>query len=220
MAAAIGASSSLRVRASDSASATIALRASLVSRRAKAEHDLAALPAAERGAGEIRAEIDTLLISRKDLDPRGLGPCIDYVSNAARLVCIKVGQAKVELARATKREAVEAELRTVTVQLEQMPPSGAPANLDALAIVGYLELAGLKLDVEAVNKILVALTVMAIECGSGLAFVAVGALRSVGKTEPPAHPQEVPLAQLSDAAVQHPVDTKNSQVSDTSVNSR
>ena len=78
MAAAIGASSSLRVRASDSASATIALRASLVSRRAKAEHDLAALPAAERGAGEIKAEIDTLLISSKDLDPRGLGPCIDY----------------------------------------------------------------------------------------------------------------------------------------------
>ena len=171
---AIGASNDLRTHAGATAIDMTEKRADLKQRRDAAEKALAELPNT-RPANEITAEIDALMTSRKDLDPTGLGKCVDWLpSVAARDVCAKASRLKVELPAAQKREALEVELHAARDGLAQTSATKAFANGDAAAIVSLLERAGVRASVDNVNLYLSVLLVLALELGPGIAFMLAG----------------------------------------------
>ena len=187
---AIGASNDLRTHAGATAIDMTEKRADLKQRRDAAEKALAELPNT-RPANEITAEIDALMTSRKDLDPTGLGKCVDWLpSVAARDVCAKASRLKVELPAAQKREALEVELHAARDGLAQTSATKAFANGDAAAIVSLLERAGVRASVDNVNLYLSVLLVLALELGPGIAFMLAGVFAEQTRHTPAAPPKD------------------------------
>jgi hypothetical protein len=165
LASALGASTNVRLQAGSNASDAAAQRAELTKRRDKAEADLKML-APSKPSTELDAEIAKLIASRKDLNPSGNGDCVGWLPGIkSREVCVEVSELRVELARAKKHEALEIEIRETSGALGKISSASTAANVDAMALQGYLTLVGLRLDIDDVNRLLVALTVAAIELG-------------------------------------------------------
>jgi hypothetical protein len=80
--------------------------------------------------------------------------------------------------RAAQREKAKAAMDTAAAELAKGGPAKV-ANSDAAALAMYLQALGLTMDTDTVNKLLVLLAVLVIECGGGLAL-AVGMALSEG----------------------------------------
>src|SRR5262249_10967523 len=74
-----------------------------------------------------------------------------------------------ELGRAKRRAELEGKMDTARTELERI---AAPkqANSDATALAGYLAALGVVASTETMNRLLVLLAVLVIECGGGLAL--------------------------------------------------
>ena len=111
------------------------------------------------------------------------------------------------------RDELAATMRQATETLTSQAASSrkAVANTDAAAIRGFAEALGLSIPVEAVERLLVVLSVLVIELGGGTAFALAGSLNAAGvlcqnaKTEcsdrPPAELAKMPaVASVSGSA--------------------
>jgi hypothetical protein len=74
-----------------------------------------------------------------------------------------------ELARSRQRERLKADLERATADLDKVQPAKV-ANSDAAALAGYLSAVGLDVSADRVNRLLVLLTVLVMECCGGLAL--------------------------------------------------
>ena len=74
-----------------------------------------------------------------------------------------------ELARAKRRAELEAKVERAAAELANTG-SAKVANSDALALAAYLSALGIETSADRVNKLLVLLAVLVIECGGGLAL--------------------------------------------------
>jgi uncharacterized membrane protein len=83
--------------------------------------------------------------------------------------------------RADQREKAQATMDRAATELAHTGPAKV-ANSDAVTIAAYLQGLGLDIDADRVNKLLVLLAVLVIECGGGLAL-AVGMALGQGQTE-------------------------------------
>src|SRR5262245_28709924 len=91
----------------------------------------------------------------------------------------EIGQA--EQRRAQQREKAQGVMSAAEGELAAHG-SPRPANTDALALATFLQALGLSIDADRVNKLLVLLAVLVIECGGGLAL-AVGMAFGNGSPE-------------------------------------
>jgi hypothetical protein len=120
---------------------------------------------------KIRAvgELEALLAGQ----PKG--PCkqIVRVGQGLRQVdCApspKVTALSAELGRAKRKVELEASLKAAADELKATQ-STKQANSDAAALVDYLAAVGINTTVDRVNKLLVLLAVLIVECGGGLAL--------------------------------------------------
>src|SRR3954454_6194159 len=71
--------------------------------------------------------------------------------------------------------------RRATIDLARTGPSKV-ANSDAVALATYLQALGLSIDADRVNKLLVLLAALVIECGGGLALTVGMALGEGGRS--------------------------------------
>lgn len=147
-----------------------------------------------RRAGELEA-----LLEGVKTDPRS-GGCVGF-RGSLRMRCPKVTEWRAELARAKRREELIANIATwteergrseqrqklrseidkATAQLGRLPPARV-ANSDAVALATYLQGLGFTgADPDRLNKLLVLLAVLVIECGGGLSL-AIG--MSLSATDP------------------------------------
>jgi hypothetical protein len=85
------------------------------------------------------------------------------------LVCPRNATLIAELGRARRRAELERKMDTAQAELERI---AAPkqANSDAAALAGYLTALGLNVQTDVVNRLLVLLAVLVVECGGGLAL--------------------------------------------------
>jgi hypothetical protein len=93
--------------------------------------------------------------------------------------CSKPAVLTAELGRAKRRVELEQKIEQATADLAKIGPTKV-ANADAVALATYLQAMGLSIDPDRVNKLLVLLAVLIIECGGGLAL-AVGLALSDAK---------------------------------------
>lgn len=74
-----------------------------------------------------------------------------------------------EKARAEQRQKLKADLDKASADLAELPAAKL-ANSDAVALASYLSALGVETTADRVNKLLVLLAVLVIECGGGLAM--------------------------------------------------
>ncbi len=104
-----------------------------------------------------------------------------------------------ELARAKRRAELEAKIERAAGELANTGPAKL-ANSDAVALAAYLSALGIETSADRVNKLLVLLAVLVIECGGGLALAVGMALGDASRHSPetqkrdgvPAETQGVP----------------------------
>jgi len=149
-----------------------------------AKAELAKLPAA-RPVAEVEA-----VIRGATMNPRGSHGCT-ALNGSLRMSCPKL---EAEKARAAQRDRLTANIATWTTEIGQADQHRADqrekakaamdkaaaelahtgptkvANSDAVALATYLQGLGLNIDADRVNKLLVLLAVLVIECGGGLAL--------------------------------------------------
>jgi hypothetical protein len=96
-----------------------------------------------------------------------------------KTVCSPPAALTAELGRAKRRAELEARIDKAQAELERL---AAPkqANSDAAALAGYLAALGLDIQTDAINRLLVLLAVLVVECGGGLAL-AVGMALGQGR---------------------------------------
>ena len=92
-----------------------------------------------------------------------------------------------ELGRANRRTELEAKIEAAATELRNAAPVKI-ANSDAVALSGYLSGLGVETTADRVNKLLVLLAVLVIECGGGLAAIGIVAAIVVSVKE---HQEEV-----------------------------
>jgi hypothetical protein len=123
------------------------------------------------------AELDALVVSAKLV-------CRIAVETGKRdTVCIKAPALTAELGRAHRRAELERRIETASAGLTTLRPAKV-ANSDAAALAGYLSAVGITADADTVNRWLVILAVLVIECCGGLAL-AVGIALSAGLSHVP-----------------------------------
>ena len=96
--------------------------------------------------------------------------CRVHVAKGDRqTVCTKPPALETELARAKQRAKLQADMDSASTDLKSM---GAPkvANSDAVALEAYFQGLGFEVTADRLNKLLVLLAVLVIECGGGLAL--------------------------------------------------
>jgi hypothetical protein len=89
--------------------------------------------------------------------------------NRRDTVCAKPAALTAELGRAKRRAELEQKIERARTELANSGPAKL-ANSDAVALATYLQGLGLPIDAERMNKLLVLLAVLIIECGGGLAL--------------------------------------------------
>src|SRR5262249_23225230 len=89
--------------------------------------------------------------------------------HSRRAACSPPAGLAAELGRARRRAELETKMDAARAELERI---AAPkqANSDAAALAGYFAALGLNVETDAVNRLLVLLAVLVIECGGGLAL--------------------------------------------------
>lgn len=188
--AALGSAMSGRTNAASEEQSITDARAKAQAAYNSAELELKALPAS-RPAGELEA-----LISR---EPKGTSCRVIVNLGERKTVCVdskRLTDLKAELGRAERREKLQGALEKAS---EQLSGAKAPkvANGDAVALAAYLSGLGVDVGVDRLNKLLVLLAVLIVECGGGLAL-AVG--MSLQHQEiPTGHPQDTHGTQLGQA---------------------
>jgi hypothetical protein len=149
-----------------------------------AKAELTKLPLA-RPVAEIEA-----IIRGAARNPRGPHGCT-ALNGSLRMSCPRL---EAEKARAVQRDRLAANVATWTTELArieaqfadqrsrlkgemdrargELAKAGPPrlANSDAAALAGYLQALGLSFDIERINKLLVLLAVLVLECGGGLSL--------------------------------------------------
>lgn len=124
----------------------------------KAEKELAKLQAT-RSAEELQ----TLVNAARPV-------CRVYITNGARqTVCTKPPALETELARAKQREKLQGVMDKASSELKDLGATKA-ANTDAEALATYLQGLGFNVTTDRLNKLLVLLAVLVIECGGGMAL--------------------------------------------------
>jgi hypothetical protein len=142
---------------------------------------------AQTSYATARAELTALKPSRSVVELESLlaassarlrGDCA--VGNIAGvLVCPRNAALMAELGRARRRAELERKMDTAQAELERI---AAPkqANSDAAALAGYLTALGLNVQTDAINRLLVLLAVLVVECGGGLALAVGMSLSGAG----------------------------------------
>ncbi|KAB2919960.1 MAG: winged helix-turn-helix domain-containing protein [Hyphomicrobiaceae bacterium] len=133
-----------------------------------------------------QAELGTLKPSRSVAELEALveaakPQCRILVLTGSRTtVCTKPAALTAELGRAKRRAELEARMATASAELAKTGPARI-ANSDAVALAAYLQGLGIDATADRINKLLVLLAVLVIECGGGLAL-AVGMALGQGQT--------------------------------------
>jgi hypothetical protein len=149
-----------------------------------AKADLAKVPSTRTSA-----EIDALIRGAAS-SPRGAHGCT-AINGSLRMICPKL---EAEKARAAQRERLTGSIASWTAEIAQadqrlsehrekakatMDAAAAElakagpakvANSDAVALATYVQGLGFEIDADRINKLLVLLAVLVIECGSGLSL--------------------------------------------------
>jgi hypothetical protein len=108
--------------------------------------------------------------------------CRIVVTSGSRAeVCAKPANIVAELGRAKRREALEARMAKATEDLASAGPARV-ANSDAKAIAVYMTGLGWEVSEDRVNKWLVLLAVLLVECGGGIALTIGQALSAASVT--------------------------------------
>jgi hypothetical protein len=158
--AALGAASGGRANASATEQVSAEQRARAQTTYAAAQAELATLNSS-RPVGELEA-----LLASSSAQPHR--DCA-VRSVTGRLVCPRKAALTAELGRARRRAELEGKMDTAQAELARM---AAPrqANSDAAALVGYATALGLSVQSDEINRLLVLLSVLVIECGGGLSL--------------------------------------------------
>lgn len=80
-----------------------------------------------------------------------------------------IAELKAELARSERRQKLTADADVAAGKLEKLGPSKV-ANTDAAALSMYLQALGINAQADTINRLLVLLAVVTIECGGGLSL--------------------------------------------------
>jgi hypothetical protein len=140
---------------------------------------------AQTSYAAARAELTTLKPSRSVIELESLlvaarhhGDCA-VATITGVLVCPRNAALMAELGRARRRAELERKMDTAQAELERI---AAPkqANSDAAALAGYLTALGLNVQTDAINRLLVLLAVLVVECGGGLALAVGMSLSGAG----------------------------------------
>jgi hypothetical protein len=156
-----------------------------------AKSDLAKLQST-RQIAEIEALARSGCPARTALNGQAKAPCPRFDAELARAwerarLTSKITELTKDIARAEQRHAerkenLKAEMGKGAADLAHTGPAKV-ANSDALALSVYLQAFGLAMDANRVNKLLVLLAVLVIECGGGLAITTGMALSDRPVTE-------------------------------------
>lgn len=123
-----------------------------------------------RASGELQAEIESLVLTP------GAGNCAVVDGPVTRRVCPRVADLRVELARAQRREQLNAEMASTTKlalpRLEVEPVTVADPGATALST--YLSRVGVVAQPTLLAQWLVLIPVLALEIGSAVAAVLIG----------------------------------------------
>jgi hypothetical protein len=158
--AALGSASSGRTNAAASETAAIDARAKAQAAYDGARAELDALKPS-RPIGELEALVTAYAPGRNCRLQVALGRRSSVCSPPVGLAA--------ELGRARRRAELEGNMDAARAELERI---AAPkqANSDAAALAGYFAALGLNVQTDSVNRLLVLLAVLVIECGGGLAL--------------------------------------------------
>jgi hypothetical protein len=110
------------------------------------------------------AELEALLASL----PRGRGDCT-LRGVTGGLVCSRNAALTAELGRAKRRAELERRMDAAQAELAQVAVP-KQANSDAAALAAYAAALGFSVQTDEVNRLLVLLAVLVVECGGGLAL--------------------------------------------------
>jgi hypothetical protein len=168
--AALGSASGGRVNAHTTEQATTETKSNLQAAHKVASAELSSL-VSSRTVGELSPVIAALKFST------GANGCTKVDGPVSRKVCSEVANLEAEAARSQRRSELEATIRTTTDKLASIQPA-KQANSDAAALVGFLAALGLTVDVDSLNRVLVLLAVLVVECGGGLSLAVAGSLTS------------------------------------------
>lgn len=141
----------------------------------------------QRPSEAVRAELNPLLSDKR------LNNCEGWLANyRLREACIdKVSPLRAELAKAERREKLESDLGKYADQSDGVHVSSADPGSSAM--VTYLAALGLKVSAEIVGQWLTLVPVLALEIGSAMAVVLVGAIQT--PAVPVAHPAPARVVQ-------------------------
>lgn len=178
LAAALGAAHGMRAGASAVESSRATERARLEAERNRATAELATLAPA-RGAMELNPHLARLLAT-----PAANG-CVRIDGPVSARVCAEVAGLQEEVARATRRAALEGQLTRIDSDLSKVEVPARSANADAHALAAYLRAFGWSVEADQVNRWLALLTVALLETGAGLCLGVARALRA--ESEPVTH---------------------------------
>lgn len=107
-----------------------------------------------------------------------------------------IANLKAEMARSERRQKLTADAEAAATKLERLGPAKV-ANTDAAALAMYLQALGINAQPDTINRLLVLLAVITIECGGGLSLAvgmalsetSVRAARSGGMDRENVHPE-------------------------------
>jgi hypothetical protein len=164
--AALGSAMGGRADAERSEQASVDARTRARAAYAAAKSDLAKL-APSRSVPEVEAAI------------AGARPhCRVVVTTGRRkTICSTPPALLAELARAKQRDRLQAALASASSDLSKIGVAKA-ANTDAAALAAYLAAVGVETTTDRLNKLLIVLAVLLIECGGGLALAVGMSLRT------------------------------------------
>lgn len=175
---------------------------------------------ANAGYKSAKDELDTLPTarSRSELDPqirtlkatKGANDCATRDGPISRKVCAEADALEAEAARADRRIKLAETMRNASKTLEAIG-MGTVANSDAVALASYLNSVGVKADPEVINKLLVLLAVLVIECGGGVSL-------AIGMSL--ATPAERPDTAAHSISASPPVSGASGQAADTRTSGR
>lgn len=193
--AAIGASAGQRLTAATAQTDTDATRTRLTTAYRAAKDELGSLPPAPATAAQLDAQISALK------QTPGANDCSKIDGPVSKRVCQEASALEVERAKAAHREELQATMAEADKGLKKLGPAKV-ANTDAVAISGYLAVAGVTIPVDAINRWLALLAVALVEFGGGLAFALSAVLREAVVTSPVTKPKD-----KTSIPVLEPVDT-------------
>jgi hypothetical protein len=174
--AALGSASGGRAEAANTEVATAQAH-----KRAQAAYDAATAELGGLKPSRPIAELKALLAAAKP-------QCRVVVQLGSRqTVCAPPSAMVAELGRAKRRAELEGKAERATAELAKLGPV-RQANSDAVAIAGYLSAVGIQVDADRVNRLLVLLTVLVVECGGGLSLSLAMALSGLARTPTEASP--------------------------------